>query len=517
MMKRLFIAISFLLFGSTSYGITMPPWEMLSGVESQVELASAIATTSQKTVLIRAPITLSSNITVPSNIDLMFVDTGEIVIPTGFVATISGSIQASPKRIFSGAGTVQGSHRCGTVFPQWFGTKSDGTTDDSDALSDAITFSLRGNSDKLVSMYDNANWVTIDLNGETIYLDGRVTAGNILQQSSNWKICNGGISALASFTSTGTARSKDTLLNLYVDASNQVSVVVENIVFNQNNLADGINCEGALGVKISNCFFTEIASGHYGIYDTARSNELFVEKSYFRNVTTTPAGEGIHLKYDSFVTDCVFVGLDTGIGLDYTAPSGAGPLHIDRCTCYNSEWFVKADSTAGSVGAVFITNCTLDSPSFLGNGKGCVISHNYFNRVPTGAAFYLSDATSISLEESAFTLNSTSSNASAPYTLFGPVSWDASGTASFTNPLNDDYIGYIMETATDTVMIASVTGSVNGIVVILRGGARAATSTYDVHQADICPYYKRPDIIASGVYSANNLAFDSEVYHWENP
>jgi hypothetical protein len=92
---------------------------------------------------------IASNVTIPTNVTLNFLEGGQILIPTGIVLTISGSIVASPQQqiftfnlpqnittdpapVHMGVWTTSLSTSQTTpmtVSPYWWGAKADGTTD----------------------------------------------------------------------------------------------------------------------------------------------------------------------------------------------------------------------------------------------------------------------------------------------------------------------------------------------------------------------------------------------------
>ena len=77
----------------------------------------------------------TNTLTIPEHVDLMFVNGGRIVVPDGEKLTVLGGIEAPPDPIFEGA--VEGTPRVNAVYPQWFGARGDGTTDDAPALQQA--------------------------------------------------------------------------------------------------------------------------------------------------------------------------------------------------------------------------------------------------------------------------------------------------------------------------------------------------------------------------------------------
>lgn len=83
--------------------------------------------------------TISTNETIPSNIEL-WIEKGAILsVDTGVTLTVNGPIDASLCQIFSGSGTVTlSSTYIPEVYPEWWGAIADGSTDSSAALQSAI-------------------------------------------------------------------------------------------------------------------------------------------------------------------------------------------------------------------------------------------------------------------------------------------------------------------------------------------------------------------------------------------
>lgn len=81
---------------------------------------------------------LSSNITIPSNVTLWFLNGAMISPDSGVTVTINGSIEAGLYTIFTGLGAIAGKIKVPMAFPEWFGAKGDGATNDSSAIQKAI-------------------------------------------------------------------------------------------------------------------------------------------------------------------------------------------------------------------------------------------------------------------------------------------------------------------------------------------------------------------------------------------
>ena len=89
---------------------------------------------------------LQTSVTVPSNVHLRFQTGALLVITPGATATINGPLEAGLFQIFAGTGLVN--FKGGIikeVYPQWWGAKGDGITNDTRAVQQSINAIARGN------------------------------------------------------------------------------------------------------------------------------------------------------------------------------------------------------------------------------------------------------------------------------------------------------------------------------------------------------------------------------------
>jgi len=83
---------------------------------------------------------LSSNVTVPAGVTVVFQQGGLLLIDNAITFTVNGTMEAGLYQIFSGAGTaVLGVGPTPEVYPQWWGATGGGVGDDGPAIQLAIT------------------------------------------------------------------------------------------------------------------------------------------------------------------------------------------------------------------------------------------------------------------------------------------------------------------------------------------------------------------------------------------
>ncbi len=92
-----------------------------------------------KTVVISTLQSVKADLVVPSTTVMVFQDGGTLDVVQGATLTINGSLEAPLQQIFQGSGKVKlGLGKIKEVYPQWWGARADGKSDDTLAIQSAI-------------------------------------------------------------------------------------------------------------------------------------------------------------------------------------------------------------------------------------------------------------------------------------------------------------------------------------------------------------------------------------------
>jgi hypothetical protein len=83
---------------------------------------------------------IGTNITIPSNVCLYFINGAMLSPSSGKTITINGPIEAGIWQIFTGSGTIAGSMEADRIYPQWWGAVGDGVANDTAAIQAAVNY-----------------------------------------------------------------------------------------------------------------------------------------------------------------------------------------------------------------------------------------------------------------------------------------------------------------------------------------------------------------------------------------
>jgi hypothetical protein len=155
----------------------------------------------QATLVIGKLQTVTANVNVPSTITLVFTGSGQVSVSTSATLAIGGPVEAPPRQVFTGNGTVKISPRSGArVNPIWWGADNTGVKDSAPAFQAALNSALQGGcvectpglyriAQTLVipittrGLRIKGNGCTLDgyVNGNTIQISDLTTANNCAQ------------------------------------------------------------------------------------------------------------------------------------------------------------------------------------------------------------------------------------------------------------------------------------------------------------------------------------------------
>lgn len=112
------------------------PWVNVSTYGSIAAAVAALGSVNPAVLLVDCATTVSTSVTIPSNITLAGYNTGSISIASGQVLTVNGPFMSPGLyRFFSGSGTVTGLKE---ACPEWFGADNTGVADSTAAVNAAF-------------------------------------------------------------------------------------------------------------------------------------------------------------------------------------------------------------------------------------------------------------------------------------------------------------------------------------------------------------------------------------------
>lgn len=290
-----------------------------------------------KTLILPSNVTVSDDLTIPSNITLLFVGPGKITVAAGIALTLNCKIEgAALRQIFDPNATATvtfGDNTVPAVYPQWFGAKGDGTTDDTDAINFAIAASntciLPDANYKATSRINIANAVKLILGNINLTVNGSpglyITASkvSIIGSGENYSILTQGTvdkNIIANtITSTGGTSVSDIDIRgiRFVGIPATVSVSRNNGIYFQSDTTGGVQ-----RVTVENCTFTGLRDSAMRIY---HARDVLIQGNHVVSVSNSLcrlAGvlRGIitnNILRDTQLPDTTFT---TGIVLESTDP-----------------------------------------------------------------------------------------------------------------------------------------------------------------------------------------------------
>jgi len=312
----------------------------LDGVtDDSAALAAALLVigTNRAGLSITGPMLINSNLTIPSNVQLSFVGTGQIKPAANKTVTINGAIRAGAWQIFdtsnSGA-VVTGSIRNPEVSVEWFGAAADNSTASGAAINNALAMGLAsGIPVRLLGGTYKTQDATISLGGTSF------TRPSIIGTSKKQTILDYS-AAGASFIG----------IKIRGGSGQVTGDAVKDLTLVGHSTSIGIEFNGACGANADNVLFGANAigiqchnetSGSFTEFCTATRCEQSTACAKFWTYKVTSGNNSFH-------------GSGPGGGLDNIVQCGASQTIVVHalgtgCFVYHAPCNLQVFSTAASV------------------------------------------------------------------------------------------------------------------------------------------------------------------------
>jgi hypothetical protein len=274
---------------------------------SYPSLAAAVTSigASSAVLVVSNQLAIPSNISIPSTIQLKFSRGGQLLIAKNAIVSINGPVDAGLELIFAGEGLVKFNKTAATkVYPQWWGAKGDGSTEDTQAVQKAInTVAIAGGGDVIFSkgIYI-VNSIVLDSN---VNMVGQGWDSILLQKSG----ATYGVSVNPG--NGGTPNSAD----------NKHDITIRDIQFRGTVESDGfsehvhlLNMNAVTNVTVTQCKFVgwrgdAIYIGSSNVPKAERHNiNVVIKNSYFdgvnndnRNGISVIDGSQISIDHNTFI------------------------------------------------------------------------------------------------------------------------------------------------------------------------------------------------------------------------
>ncbi|MCX5888441.1 MAG: right-handed parallel beta-helix repeat-containing protein [Deltaproteobacteria bacterium] len=416
--------------GKDSLELTVPEIDYIGNYGGSLDTAVSQIGTARKRLLINQATTMANNLTIPATLQLGISRKGQINIPTTKTLTINGGLEAGLYQIFScaGTGSVAG---LAQVYPEWFGTVGDGTTDDTAALNKAfaagshIVFQpgktyyaptlAAITQNNLIIKLDGATLKTggLSVTGDNTVVDlGGGTLDGCLKYATIATLVPVGSKAItvtdaSAFTTADTLQSSYGLSSdhTHVHVDGAFSSAIDSIDGNTINVHDAVfaigPCSGLpAGSKVGNWHWgrTVSLSGancrlQNGRIINSRGAVFYLNgctKAMVENLTISDAG--LQGGFINNSTEVIFNNVHFGNILDAAkstlAVDGASDVVINNSTFkpYNYDNLILIGYDSNTNIRVILNNCTLDAiggceAPYDGNGQLASIEHGHMNNL----------------------------------------------------------------------------------------------------------------------------------------
>lgn len=158
----------------------------ISLVSTYADFATALSTlgSTPATLIVNEDVTVSSDTTVPSNIQLVCTEGNILTVSSGKVLTVNGPFVCGLQQVFDGTGTVEFTNIT-EVYPEWWGGLGDGSSDDSAEVRAAM-LSLPSKGGKV--RFSCKNWTfNLTVDQPNIWLDGCGATSNTYWDTGQWQ------------------------------------------------------------------------------------------------------------------------------------------------------------------------------------------------------------------------------------------------------------------------------------------------------------------------------------------
>lgn len=312
--------------------ISKGPWVDVRAYASFSAAIDAIGL-SNATLLIPNEQVVSANKTVPSNVDLQFVNPGRLSINAGVTVTINGSFNAGLYQIFSGAGSVVfGSVK--EVYPQWWGAKGDGTTDN----TTAITAAYNATPDGAILRFVQGGWMFTGLNiTKNIGIVGSGTGTVLINTGTGYALSFDGTANTLNNVFVNDLRIKGNAVNAGgIDLNRVDRSTFKNIVIQTDVNGIGVRLRGALLNTFNNLVISTnpqwptYPPGGFNIDTGIQLTENANRISSLANTFVNAVLEGIPLGVDHVTGTGTFYGgaiEGNTVGMNVTTSGGLSLLH----------------------------------------------------------------------------------------------------------------------------------------------------------------------------------------------